>query len=109
MMKDWIKAQDGWVEGNRRPLEALALASFAVTINDPHNGQPAEWQATWVQNGKSGRTWTLVIDMDRPLPESDQEPHVGWTLSATSTKRGYDQPNVFGHVWVDNVPASRQG
>jgi hypothetical protein len=109
MMKAWIKNQAGWVQANLRPLQDLTLANFVVTQNDASVGLPCEWQATWTQTGQAGRTWTLVIDMDRPLAESIQEPHVGWTLSATSTKKGLAVTNQFGHIWVDDVPASRQG
>jgi len=110
MMKAWIKSdKDGWVPANVIPLNALALTDFAVSKTDASVNLACEWTTTWVQSGKSGRTWTLVIDMDRPLAESTQEPHVGWTLSAVSTKKGYEVRNQFGHVWVDDVPASRQG
>jgi len=92
---------------NKFTLNALTVASFAATATkDPVNGQDAEWDCTWAQ-GKT-RTWTLVIDMDRPLSTSTQDPHVGWTLSATAPKKGFEVRNVFGHVWVDDVPASRQ-
>jgi hypothetical protein len=96
-------------------INAIGLPSFNVTKNDVNPqfpvpvGQTAacEWSLTWLEG--STRTWTLVIDADRPLPNSNQEAHVGYTISATATKKGLAVSNIFGHVWVNAVPVSRQG
>lgn len=108
MMKAYIRAHGDVKSTQQRSLNEITVGSFnSDNVLDPNNGQDAQWSYDWAQG--TTRAWHLVIDMDRPLETSSQDPHVGWTLSATSTKRGNEVRNVFGHVWVDDVPASRQG
>lgn len=108
MMKDYILEHGKPVTGPQKfSLNAITVANFAATTaKDPTDGSDAEWSCTWAQG--TTRTWTLIIDMDRPLSTSTQDPHVGWTLSATAPKKGNEVRNVFGHVWLDGVPSSRQ-
>jgi hypothetical protein len=96
-------------------LNALTLGDFVVTQESPTiigagtTREPSEWQVRWVEGDVDNprRVWTLVIDSDDPLPDSIQEPHVGWTASAAAGAAAA-VPNTFGHVWVDHVPVSRQ-
>jgi len=104
MMKNYINAHGGTTTGQKMELKNVTVASFTASAQHPM----AEWSRMWEQKTGMVRTWKLVIDMDRPLESSTQEPHVGWTLSATSTKSGNEVKNVFGHVWLKTVSASRQ-
>jgi len=105
MMKAYINKHGDLSTAQKMDLAKVTVASFTASTTHPQ----AEWSRTWEQKTGTVRTWTLVIDLDRPLPSSTQEPHVGWTLSATSTKKGNEVKNVFGHVWRTTVSASRQG
>ena len=93
----------------QQALQAITLNDFHIdrqgpTLVGPSHVQPAEWSCAWREGGR--RTWHFVIDVDNPLPDSTQEPHVGWTVSASpGTHAGV--PNVFGHVWLDHVPVYR--
>jgi hypothetical protein len=99
---------------DRAGLGALTLKDFAITktsntLIGPSRTQAAEWECTWVEGlpDHMRRRWKFVIDVDNPLPDKDQEPHVGWTVSAQAgTVEGIN--NVYGHVWLDHVPVSRQ-
>lgn len=67
--------------------------------------EPAEWVYEWTAPNR--RKWKLTIDSDRPLAESSQEPHVGWTLYSPAQDGMPMIRNVFGHVWLDDVPVWR--
>lgn len=95
-------------------LNALTLDDFTTTqtgrtLIGPSATQAAEWQCNWIEGNLPNfrRRWKFVIDVDNPLPDSAQDPHVGWTVSAEAGTQGA-VANVFGHVWLDYVPVSRQ-
>jgi hypothetical protein len=83
-----------------------------VTLDQFVQQRAGEWQFTW--NEINGRQWQFTIDMDKPLAESWQEPHVGWevkliTAGANHAKKPYGAfAKQQGHVWMNDVPEFRQ-
>lgn len=73
--------------------------------------EPAQWTYTWIESGsgpEARRIWTIQVDSDDPLPEKDQEPHVGWTVQARTNSIYLQQvTKVNGHVWLNAVPVKR--
>ncbi len=94
-------------------LNALTLADFAVskhgpTLIGPSATQAAEWVCHWTEGTADNprRRWKFMIDADNPEAESNQEPHVGWEVSAEARAVGA-VPRVLGHVWLDYVTVAR--
>lgn len=112
MIKAFVSPQVN--QGSRPSLNQITLEQFVVTqqgldlVGAGKAQGDAEWQLTWIEGEQDHprRTWTFVIDADNPLPESSQDPHVGWTVSALAGSQGA-VGNTFGHVWLDHVPVMR--
>ncbi|MBI1397495.1 MAG: hypothetical protein GC151_16100 [Betaproteobacteria bacterium] len=91
--------------GKTKLKQEVVLAQFAQT-------RTGEWQMRW--NEINDREWQFTIDMDKPLAESWQEPHVGWEakLIAAGANNGGKAYEGFakqqGHIWLNDVPEYRQ-
>jgi hypothetical protein len=84
----------------QQKLKSIKLSDF-VKI------KTAQWELTFNEGADTApnRVWKFTIDADNPLPESDQEPHVGWTAEApTSNHHLYPVvPKATGHIWLEQV------
>lgn len=108
------KARQSVQQAYRGELDALTLADFEITQRGPAlagaggGEEAAEWQCNWTEGTQENprRHWKFVIDSDNPLPESHQEPHVGWEVSAVGVASG-NVDRTLGHIWLDFVPVTR--
>lgn len=95
----------------RPGLDAIRFNQFEPTkrsVTSTGTREPCEWEYHWTEGSAQNprRRWTFGIDSDDPPPDSPQEPHVGWNVSAVGGTQDGVQ-NTYGHVWLDHVPVAR--